>query len=318
MYFVRRTDSICEWQEEAIQSSWSRMIQHDMPVFGKSPIHIIDAREKKQVCLMSPISTHYPIPMLKSNIQKTFRRNLIEKCISTSQQLLRQEPMELLRRLPVIFLEDAQYHQESYSLVVWLMAAHSKGYQLTIVDEQLILSALVTSMSSSYRYDTHTDTNGDITSDGLSIAFRALFGGMKGDVAFLMRLAKRAHELEQVDSWLIVPPFPDFSMEQMIPQAIDFHCCGTIVAWCSERVHMAQDAIQRAIWWHWSSPNQRDIIENREEAMRQEEARSQTKDDYERLIKSLEWYASTKLKWMLSQKKKVMIQKTLSFQKKFF
>ena len=151
MYFVRRTDSICEWQEHAIPIH-SKTIQHDMPsIFGNSPIHIIDAREKKQVCFMSQVSNHYPVPMLKSNIQKTFRRNEIEKCISTTQQLLRQEPMEALRRLPVIFLEDAYFHEESYSLVVWLMAAHSKGYRLTIVDEQLVLSALVTRLSSSHR-----------------------------------------------------------------------------------------------------------------------------------------------------------------------
>lgn len=45
---------------------------------------------------------------------------------------------ELLRRLPVISLEDSITHP-ALPLVVWLMASQSKGYQLGVVHAAAVL-----------------------------------------------------------------------------------------------------------------------------------------------------------------------------------
>jgi hypothetical protein len=310
MYFVRVSDSCVEWKSSFDSSIWSRSISTDIPEL--ETVHIVDARPKSKRSFMRQPTESYPIPLLKSNIQKTMRRRNVEACLSTTQQLLRQDPSEALRRLAVIFVEDGQLHPESYDMVVWCMVAHSKGYALTVDDEQLILSATATALSSSVRYALKIDTDQTIGVEGYSLALRSAYGGMKGDQAFLLRLAKRADQLQTLFEWVQVPPFPYFSVDQMIPQSIDFHCSGSLVSWCAQKIHMAHDTIQEAIWWHWSSPNQRSIQESDYEEYEFQQ-RSSTKKAFMQLEHLLHIYSTTKLKWMVTQKKKVMVQTRLTF-----
>lgn len=319
MYFVRISDQLVRWKSSYDESStWTRTITTDLRELKK--VYIIDARPKSKVCFMRQATESYPIPLLKSNIQKTMRRRKIEQCLSTTQQLLRQDPIEALRRIPVILVEDAQLHPESYDLIVWLMAAHSKGYALTVEDEQFILSATTTALFSDIRYALKIEHDSEIGLEGFSLALRSAFGGMKGDQAFLLRLAKRANSLDTLSEWIPVPKFPQFSVEQMIPESIDFHCSGSLISWCAQKIHLPLDSIQEAIWWHWSSPNVRKIVYLDNDSIASEEAihhelikRISTQNSYMMLEKLLETYSEIKLKWMLSQKKKMMVQSRLSF-----
>jgi hypothetical protein len=317
MYFVRISDKIVQWNTSYEESyKWTRTITTDLQELKK--VYIIDARPKSKVCFIRQATESYPIPLLKSNIQKTMRRRKIEQCLSTTQQLLRQDPIEALRRIPIILVEDTQLHPESYDLIVWLMVAHSKGYALTVEDEELILSAMTTSLFSETRYALKIEHDSEIDVDGFSLALRSAYGGMKGDQAFLLRLAKRVNSLDTLTEWIPVPKFPSFSVEQMIPESIDFHCCGSIISWCAQNIHIPLDSIREAIWWHWSSPNVRKIVDlestDSEKAVHNELIhRISTQNDYMMLEKWLQTYSEIKLKWMLSQKKKVMIQTRLSF-----
>ena len=319
MYFVRISDNFVQWMNNYEEPSiWTKTITTDLPELKK--VYIIDARPKSKISFMEQAKEAYPIPLLKSNIQKTMRRRNIEQCLSTTQQLLRQDPSEALRRLPIIFVEDAQLHHESYNLIVWLMVAQSKGYALTVKDEQYILSATATVLFSSTRYALKIDSDLEISVEGYSLALRSAYGGMKGDQAFLIRLAKRVNSLDTLSEWVPVPPFPPFSVDQMIKESIDFHCCGSLVSWCAQKIHLPLESIQQAIWWHWSSPNIRKIIHSEPDSIAAEEAmhveliqRISTQNSYIMLEKLLEDYSKIKLNWMLSQKKKVMIQTRLSF-----
>lgn len=312
MYFVRVSDSRVEWKSSFDHSSmWSRSITTDIPEV--ETVHIVDARPKSKRSFMRQATESYPIPLLKSNIQKTMRRRKAEACLSTTQQLLRQDPSEALRRLPIIFAEDGQLHPESYDMIVWFMVAHSKGYVLTVEDEQLVLSATATVLSSSVRYALKIDTDQSIGVEGYSLALRSAYGGMKGDQAFLLRLAKRADQLQTLFEWVQVPPFPYFSVDQMIPESIDFHCSGSLISWCAQKVHMTHDTIQEAIWWHWSSPNERTIQESDEYEAYESHQRLATKKAFMQLEHLLPIYATTKLKWMVTQKKKIMVQTRLTF-----
>lgn len=313
MYFVRISDEMVIWEHEykSDKKEWTKPIQHKIP-FWNNPITIIDARKNKdKVCFMRQSTESYHTEIMKSNIQKTFRRNMVTQCLSTTQQLLRQDTNEALRRLPVIMLEDGQLHHESYSLVVWLMAAHSKGYRLQQKDEQLILSAVATSLSSTNRYSLHIESNNDISKHGYSIVLRSIFGGMKGDTDFLLRLAKRVDQLDTLPEWVQEPAFPSFSVEQIIPEAIDFHCCPSIIDFCKEKTNMTKELIHEAIWWNWSSVTDREIVEDIEENNRQEKQCMVTKSNAMRLYSLFNMYAESKIKWMYSQKKKVLVQARL-------
>ena len=318
MYFVRVSDVLVEWKSEYEgESTWSKTVNHDQSDIWSTPIKLVDAREKKPVCFMRKATDIFPVSILKSNVQKTFRRNCVKECLSSTQQLLRQDTTEALRRLPIIFLEDGMLHKDSFNLVVWLMVAHSKGYMLTQRDEELVLCSVTTALSSPHRYSLYMDSsnsnNKTIPMDGYSMVLRSVYGGMKGDMDMLMRLAKRSEQLETVDVWVIVPPFPSFSIEQMIPESIDFHCCGSLISWCTEKTNLNQNDIKSAIWWHWSSSNIREIVEDKTAVDYEEKERRNSQATYTRIKALLYTYSSTKLKWMITQKKKVMIQTTLKF-----
>lgn len=69
----------------------------------------------------------YEISILKSMIQKAFRRGLALEGAHISFQLLIHSPEEFLRRLPIILIEDGLLHW-SYPILIWMMIALSKGY----------------------------------------------------------------------------------------------------------------------------------------------------------------------------------------------
>ena len=64
------------------------------------------------------INCKYNVPLLKSNLQKAVRRCDNQIAIQSALALIQIEPMELLRRLPIIYIEDVCL-MDSYSIVVW-------------------------------------------------------------------------------------------------------------------------------------------------------------------------------------------------------
>jgi hypothetical protein len=66
--------------------------------------------------------------MAKSMIQKSVRRRQCFKSIKLANHLAEVDLLDLLRRLPVISLEDSILHP-GLPIVVWMMMAMSKGYQ---------------------------------------------------------------------------------------------------------------------------------------------------------------------------------------------
>ena len=61
-------------------------------------------------------NVHY----LKSHLQKCIRKQNDYLAIPTCNHLLKLDTVELLRRLPIIMLEDTELH-ESFSTLIWLM-----------------------------------------------------------------------------------------------------------------------------------------------------------------------------------------------------
>jgi hypothetical protein len=61
--------------------------------------------------------------------QKCVRRSRADLAAATALELLRADPMELLRRLPIIAVEDVHVTHH-LPVAVWFMVAGSKGYRL--------------------------------------------------------------------------------------------------------------------------------------------------------------------------------------------
>lgn len=213
-----------------------------------------------------PHKYEYNVHILKSNLQKCFRRRLYTETMATAKQLLFQDPTEMLRRLPVILLEDGLLYPYLYNQVVWLQFAHSKGYQLTKEDAQIIVDATCTGLEGTARYNLSYSPTAKGTSPFHAAScenreafigprLRSLAGGMKFDTTFLRVLAFRALvddlPLETEYSSMDLADTEEFlPAKHMIPQAVDFHACPFLLETIPHK---------DAIWWHWSSLNARPI-----------------------------------------------------------
>ncbi|KAL3776125.1 hypothetical protein HJC23_011447, partial [Cyclotella cryptica] len=71
--------------------------------------------------------SHLSVAQLKSILQKSIRRRAPLPSVRVAMELADKSLGDLLRRLPVIILEDSFLHQD-IGLIVWLMVAESKGY----------------------------------------------------------------------------------------------------------------------------------------------------------------------------------------------
>lgn len=68
------------------------------------------------------------VPVLKSILQKSIRRRRPLPAVRVAMELADKSLGDLLRRLPIIILEDSSMHP-SFPLLIWLMVAHSKDFE---------------------------------------------------------------------------------------------------------------------------------------------------------------------------------------------
>lgn len=147
----------------------------------------------------NPIS----IAVVKSMLQKAVRRRRQSAACRLAYELYRISPTELLRRLPIIIIEDSALHP-SYPVLVWLMLAVSKGFHpppslVAFVLQLTIDTALVRTRDyAGFAENVAIETNMiDIARlpQGIgrdlvaSLLLRASFGGMPGDMEMLSQAA---------------------------------------------------------------------------------------------------------------------------------
>lgn len=252
---------------------WYDTIQLEVAICGSDQVHLLDFRRAEAPWGYTPTYTYFT-PQLKSNFQKSMRRQLVEPCLATAKQLLAQEPIDFLRRLTVVLLEDSLLQPALYCEIIWLMCAVGKKYRLTVADVQVVFDAIVTGLESMKRYDLGAEPAGPASDADLwrrtqeerdsylSIRIRSLAGGMKFDTAFLRRLAFRALgsqlEIEREISTVDLAEIPVFDpSEHMLPWAIDFHCNSYVLGEVAAACNCSKEEAKATIWWHWSSHNER-------------------------------------------------------------
>jgi hypothetical protein len=202
----------------------------------------------------------YSIHILKSNLQKCVRRADYQRALVTGWHMLCQDPVETLRRLPVIIAEDSLVQPRLYVELVWLMAAVSKGYRLTWTDAAVVMAALANALRTPTRvaiYAEPRDTAAITDPVAVALMIRAEFGGMEHDRNFLLRLAARA-ALEDLPLDSSEPDWIETDIDPLEPrahillEAIDQHCCRYVLR-DVPAVH------PQAIWWCRSSLNVRPL-----------------------------------------------------------
>lgn len=139
------------------------------------------------------------VPVLKSMLQKAVRRQEGGRAKGLAALMLRVSADDLLRRLPIIMIEDATLHP-ALPVLVWLTAASSKGYLPSAAMRSTVLAVVAELARCKYR-DAVPSTSAPLPqvrfrdledcSDGAartliaSLLVRASYGGTSGDLAML-------------------------------------------------------------------------------------------------------------------------------------
>jgi hypothetical protein len=213
------------------------------------------------------IHTNANIPLLKSNLQKAIRRGNHIIAVSTALAILQREPIQLLRRLPIIFVEDVSL-MDSFPIVIWLLMA-DKQYKMTNNDIDILLQ-IVYSLSVCSRYFDDRQLNCQIEythemletipccNEVLSLHYRSLYGGMKCDMQ-LLKNAISHYEKNPSDivrfSFIEKYPFEIELNVQIIKEAVDFHPYPNMLESIHNKTRIDKAFIKTCIWFAESGFN---------------------------------------------------------------
>ena len=213
------------------------------------------------------IDCSYSVPLIKSNLQKAIRRCENQIAIQSALALIQMAPLELLRRLPIIYIEDVCL-MDSYSIVVWLMMADNNYQKLTNMDIDIILN-IVNSLCNCKTYFNYIKTDNiyeythetlEFSTELLSLYYRSQYGGMKGD----MQMLKVAidyyikHPSEIVNTQYNNVDYSNIAGEiEVLIEAIDFHCYPNMLHILNKLTYVNKDMIKMCIWYAESGYNVR-------------------------------------------------------------
>jgi hypothetical protein len=226
------------------------------------------------------------IPLVKSNLQKCVRRQLVEKAMRTAHLFMSLDISLFLRRLSIIMLEDVVLH-ESFPILMWLVAAVSKGFMVTPKIKEWLMG-VVEWMCREKREDywTHGIDNTTELLDHneqrrlykrvedhehrdllYSLLFRSAYGALPGDQAMITHFIALVEkggilDISREPIGQINPAkYPPLPIGQMEPCSADFHCFPHIVDQLvrEKRVYTKQQ-IKGAVWHHSSRYNKRVVL----------------------------------------------------------
>lgn len=229
-------------------------------------------------------------PLLKSHLQKSIRRRNMSAAIRTTYTMCITSPSDILRRLPIIAIEDVELIPGT-SIIVWLMMTVSKR-QLTALDIRHVLGyvELLVQTNNTFRHNkaqtlhrekpTHQtivsaysgSENAGVLSEMLSLHYRITFGGMPGDMLMMQRALEAYLDDTNRRSTTIAPfavltPYkPNTFPELMVPSeddpdfvmaSIDFHCYPWMLKKISEKTGLSQAQVKKLNWFCDSCVNER-------------------------------------------------------------
>lgn len=111
----------CGWYEDLNNKvvRWKKMV-----TAGNRDICLCSSTEPPTMPTIGMMAGSIYDSYLKSHLQKAVRRRKKKASVFTGDLLLEMSPLQLMRRLPIIMLEDSFPHKD-ISVIVWFMCAYS-------------------------------------------------------------------------------------------------------------------------------------------------------------------------------------------------
>merc|ERR1712224_473421 len=129
-YFILNSYDNAEFEFNINKSDKYETIANIKWKLGNHPLKILRKKNKEVNHTFPEVSySEKTIPILKSNLQKCIRRSKEMKAVATAYLMLNIDPSSILRRLPIIYIEDVHI-DISFATIVWYMIAVSKNYKL--------------------------------------------------------------------------------------------------------------------------------------------------------------------------------------------
>jgi hypothetical protein len=232
--------------------------------------------------LKLPIETDSKLlPILKSNLQKCVRRQNTDLAIQTCIHMWNISPTEVLRRLPIIMLEDVCF-MDSFIILIWMMGAIEQ-WNPTIVHLNWILGLVkILCLYPVKTYITDYVSNKNIQSyieheilnnsrryihykkDLYSLIIRVSYGGMKGDGKMILSCLWHIFLNKDLINYIKFKPikikFYPLVSSDILLESVDFHCCNQLLTFLLHKHNKFDlNQLKKAIWDHRSSINYRDV-----------------------------------------------------------
>lgn len=216
------------------------------------------------------IKCKYDLPLIKSNLQKAIRRCDSQIAVQSTLVLIQRSPMELLRRLPIIFIEDVCL-MDSYPILVWLMMADKDYGKLSNADIDIILNIIISlcecktyfpyeNNELNYAFTHETLQFSPNSSELLALLYRIEYGGMKGDIQMLKVAIDyyRMHPSEVRKTEYNTIKYNAIEREiEILVEAIDFHPYPNMLNMLNKLTYVSKETIKQFIWFVESGYNVR-------------------------------------------------------------
>ena len=214
------------------------------------------------------------IPLLKSHLQKAIRRRNAESALATAYTMILFDKASLVRRLPIIAIEDVELISGT-AVIVWLMMAGDSykwcledvNHVLTYVKHLCLTSTYLKREGSeiTLSHSLLSTLEGECRDEMLALYYRMKWGGTSGDIRMLEQALQTYYNnpislCQTSDSEIeVLPPILDldFNNPLFIPEAIDFHCFPSILKKVSEVSCIPTDRVKELIWNCYSAVNAR-------------------------------------------------------------
>jgi hypothetical protein len=215
------------------------------------------------------ISVPYSKSLLKSAIQKAVRRGDVDKAVKCTKSLIDKEPVDCLRRLMIIVLEDCLLHPGFADLAKLTDRISRRGGAVLTENEKTVVLTIVADIARCEYRDFHKDNPDEVDIEGLNrieedelklvnaIVYRSRIGGMPSDTGMFYQYSKIWQYRFGNGSWNVerlkgyftgeVVNYSDVAYatnDDILLPAVDFHCSpvGRIVLKKSDVIAKLQKA----------------------------------------------------------------------------
>ena len=242
--------------------------------------------------IMSVLSTSIYESFLQSHLQKAIRRKNKKASVFTGDLLLELNPLKLLRRLPIIMIEDT-FVNNSFSTLVWLMCMMSIKNDIKGLHEnqkRWILGVIYEMASTNIKEEVTHDISNFIFSSNISkihkiknnyiqdiiysLETRRCYGGLKNDDIMFQSFEKKYIDIflenETNTFWEnlffkkirpILLKKTIFKQNEWLLEGYDFHCQSFLLKILeAEFPEYDIDEHKNAIWYKSSGINFRTVV----------------------------------------------------------